>query len=258
MDSSASSADQPTHDPRKRAEEALRLYWDVDARTYDRWSEHGAWSPGERAAWAGALAQLLPPPGARVLDVGAGTGFLSLAAARLGYEVTALDISPGMLSRLEHAAHEENLAIEIVCAPAHKPPDGPFDAVIGRLLLWTLPDPAEALAAWRQVTRGPLVAFEALRGRDYVEGLRRRARRALWRTRRLPPEHHRTSPEIRAALPRVGDVSPSGFVSLIEAAGWRWPELVRLRDVEWARLLALPPLDRLAGVTPEYAIRARP
>ena len=44
---------------------------------------------------------MLPEPGSKVLDVGAGTGALSLLAAELGYQVTALDLSPGMLGRAE-------------------------------------------------------------------------------------------------------------------------------------------------------------
>src|SRR5919108_3664505 len=106
--------------PRARAEGALRRYWDDDSATYDLWREHGVWSAGERAAWAAVLARLLPPVGAKVLDVGAGTGFLSLAAARMGYEVTAVDISPGMLAHLRRAAADEALTIEIVCASAHE------------------------------------------------------------------------------------------------------------------------------------------
>jgi SAM-dependent methyltransferase len=237
--------------------DALRCYWNADAATYDEWPEHGAWSAGERAAWAGTLARLLPPPGARVLDVGAGTGFLSLAAARLGYEVTALDISAGMLANLRRAAADEGLSIQIVCGPAHEPPVGPFDAVIERLTLWALPDPQRALRAWRQVNTGTLIAFEAGYGtRDYVEGLRRRAREFVRRARRLPPEHHTASPELQAALSRPTDASPNAFIGHVEAAGWRSVHLFRLWDVEWARRLALPPLDRLAGVTPEYAISA--
>jgi ubiquinone/menaquinone biosynthesis C-methylase UbiE len=242
--------------PRAPAEEALRRYWDDDAATYDRWREHGVRSAGERAAWAAVLGRLLPPGGAKVLDVGAGTGFLSLTAARMGYEVTSLDIAPGMLARLEQTAADEGLSIKIVCAPAHEPPSGPFDAVMERLTLWALPDPAQALAAWREVAPGRLIAVECEIGRDYVEGLRRRARKFLARARRLPPEHHAAEPVVQRALPPMDHTSPSAFVELIAAAGWRSPHLMRLRDVEWARQVAVPPLDRLAGVTPEYLITA--
>ncbi len=41
------------------------------------------------------------PEGSRVLDLGCGPGTLSLPLSRLGAEVTALDISSGMLNRLK-------------------------------------------------------------------------------------------------------------------------------------------------------------
>jgi SAM-dependent methyltransferase len=237
--------------------EALRRYWDEDAATYDLWHEHHVSSVAERAAWATSFSRLLPPPPARLLDVGAGTGFLSLAAARLGYDVTALDISPGMLARLHEAATRETLAVEIVCAAAHEPPAGPFDAVMARQLVWALPDPAAALTAWRAITRGPLVVFEFHWGHDdYLQRLRYHARWLLRRARHLPREHHIPALDLRAKLPRTSYPSPGAIVELSEAAGWLCPQLIRLRDVEWARQLALTPLDRLIGGPPEYAIRA--
>jgi len=45
----------------------------------------------------------------RFLDVAAGTGALSIPAARLGAQVMATDISPAMVKRLNARAREEGL-----------------------------------------------------------------------------------------------------------------------------------------------------
>jgi 2-polyprenyl-3-methyl-5-hydroxy-6-metoxy-1,4-benzoquinol methylase len=55
--------------------------------------------------------------------VGAGTGFLSLAAAQLGYTVTAVDLSPAMLQRLTSKATAASVHITVVPAgPMSCPP----------------------------------------------------------------------------------------------------------------------------------------
>jgi SAM-dependent methyltransferase len=239
----------------------IRAWWDADAATYDDSADHGwaAASPALRAAWNAALHRLLPAASARVLDVGAGTGFLSLAAARLGHRVTALDLSGGMLERLRERAAGEGLEVEVVQAGAEEPPAGPFDAVIERHLLWTLPDPAAALAAWRRATpAGRLVLFEGLwGGADPVEQLRGQAREGLRRLRGEPDHHHdRYHPSVVEELPLADGTHPDRVVELVEAAGWGPARLERLRDIEWAQLLGLPPSTRLLGVTPRFAVVA--
>ncbi len=239
--------------------QAVREYWDADAATYDQAPSHGAASALERAAWTTALRRALPEPPARVLDVGAGTGFLSLLAARLGHEVTALDVSPGMLARLSAVAVREDLRIRTVEGPAHEPPQGPFDAVVERHLLWVLPEPSAALTAWRAVTPGGRLAlFEGLwGGADPAQERWRQARELLRKARRRPDDHHASfDPAIKDLLPFGRGVHPNQVVEAVEAAGWPAPSVERLRDVEWARLLALPPVERLLGTTPQYVVTA--
>jgi SAM-dependent methyltransferase len=239
--------------------DSVRRFWDADAATYDRSPDHGAATASQRAAWSAALVRLLPPPPAKVLDAGAGTGFLSLLAARLGYQVTALDLSPGMLARLRENAERDGLDVVAVEGGADEPPAGPFDAVIERHLLWTLPHPDTALAAWRRsAPEGRLVLFEGIWGdADPIERVRGQARERLRQLRGEPEHHHdHYHEELIAELPLAGGVHPDRFVELVEASGWGPARMERLRDVEWAELLSQPPSRRLLGVTPRLAIVA--
>ncbi|WP_394325594.1 class I SAM-dependent methyltransferase [Methanosarcina barkeri] len=54
------------------------------------------------------------PEGSRVLDIGCGPGTLTLPLSKLGAEVTALDISSGMLDRLKDSVKTESLPVDIV------------------------------------------------------------------------------------------------------------------------------------------------
>jgi SAM-dependent methyltransferase len=239
--------------------DSVRAYWDADATTYDDAPDHGAATPAEQAAWNAALRRLLPSPPCHLLDAGAGTGFLSLACGRLGHRVTALDLSSGMLARLRAAAERHGLAVEVVEGEAGSPPPGPFRAVIERHLLWTLPDPGAALAAWRAVApTGRLVLFEGLWGRaDPVEHLRQQTREGLRRLRGESDHHHdRYDRAVVEALPLAGGTHPDRLVELVEGAGWGPARLERLRDIEWTRLLRQPPAARLLGVTPQFAVVA--
>lgn len=240
--------------------EAIRDFWDADAHTYDRGVDHVPRSSLERAAWSSTLLELLPAPPARVLDAGAGTGFLTLFLARLGYEVTALDVSAVMLERLRTKAEDSGLSVATVESSAERPPEGPFDAVVERHLLWTLPEPAAALDAWRSATpRGRLVLFEALwgAGAGPAEQLRRRGRAFVRRLRREHPGHHgHYAPAMLDALPLGSGPDPRRVVDLVESTHWGPARIARLRDVEWAATRELPYPERTLGVPARFAVVA--
>ena len=237
----------------------IRRWWDEDAAVYDDAPNHNPRSGPERAAWTAAIEQLLPPVPARVLDCGAGTGFLTLIAARLGHQVTAIDLSAGMLGRLEAKAAAEGLTgrIEVVHASAAEPPPGSWDVAMERHLLWTLPDATAALGAWRGVARR-LVLIESLWGSaDPWVRVRARLASDFDRWQRRPNDHHAEYPEdLRSSLPLGRGTSPGQLIEAVEAAGWLAPRLVRLEGVEWAMRLRLSPMQRLLGPTPRFAIAA--
>jgi hypothetical protein len=165
-----------------------------------------------------------------------------------------------MLSRLRSAADGAGVAVETVQRPASEPPPGPFDVVIERHLLWTLTDPVGTLDAWRAAApTGRLVLVESLwGGADPLEAVRARGRDLVDRIRRRPPDHHGVYPAtVRQALPFGGGTHPSRVVEVVEAAGWKCPQLNRLRDVEWATLLTRLPIERLLGVAPRFAVTAQ-
>jgi SAM-dependent methyltransferase len=245
---------------RDELHDRIRQFWDADAATYDRSLGHGIEHPIAAGAWRAALARHLPAAPARVLDAGAGTGAMALLAAELGHRVTALDISPGMLGVAERKAADRGLHLHAIVGAADRPPPGPFDAVIERHLLWTLPDPADALVRWREVTAegGRLVLFE---GRWGVGGAAWKARRAatdlVRRLRSTEPDHHgEYDPEVRSALPLAGGVDVDAIIGAVERAGWRAVRVERLRDVEWAYRVVSPPVLGWLESLPRFAVLA--
>ncbi len=95
-------------------------------------------------------------PGEKVLDVAAGTGALSLLAARLGAEVLATDFSPGMIELLRaKLAREgiEGVRAEVMDGQNLEVPDESFDAAFSVVGLIFFPDIPKGLRELRRVLR---------------------------------------------------------------------------------------------------------
>jgi cyclopropane fatty-acyl-phospholipid synthase-like methyltransferase len=97
-------------------------------------------------------------PGMRVLDLGCGAGDVAFVAADLvgsDGHVVGVDRSPETLARARLRAEQRGLAqVRFVEGDVHEPaPGGPFDAIVGRLVLMYVPDPAAVLRRQAPVLR---------------------------------------------------------------------------------------------------------
>lgn len=141
---------------------AISEYWDAAAGSFDDEPDHGLRAAATHAAWNRRLAAWLPEAPSDVLDIGCGTGSLSALAAAAGHRVTGVDLAPRMVQAARAKFAAAGLAGEFEVGDASAPPAGPFDVVLARHVVWTLPDPVAALAAWvsRVRTGGRLVLVE--------------------------------------------------------------------------------------------------
>ena len=142
------------------------LYHDDAASGYDsKWGiDYG--ELGARQVLTKLSKALGSEPGRyrRALEIGAGTGYFSLNLARAGVvdQITAIDISPGMLDRLAATAESIGVEIETVAADAESLPfdDESFDLVVGHAVLHQLPAPDAAFAEFlRVLSPGGTIAF---------------------------------------------------------------------------------------------------
>ncbi|MDP9225094.1 MAG: class I SAM-dependent methyltransferase [Actinomycetota bacterium] len=102
---------------------------------------------------AALLAEARVGPGVRVLDLGCGSGDLTLHLVASGAEVVALDLSPGMIdvARRRVETFGDGATATFVAAPVEETgfPDALFDVVVGRFILHHL----DVGAAAREIAR---------------------------------------------------------------------------------------------------------
>src|SRR6185436_1285869 len=91
----------------------------------------------------------------RVLDVAAGNGNATLAAARRGCHVTSTDYVKSLLDRGAERARAEGLEVDFQVADAENLPfeDGQFDAVVSTFGVMFAPDHAKSAAEMMRVCR---------------------------------------------------------------------------------------------------------
>ena len=126
--------------------------------------QHAAWSSGDYAI-VGTTLQIVGEelcealdlrPGQQVLDVAAGNGNATLAAARRWCDVVSTDYVPSLLERGQLRAKAEALPVEFKVADAEALPfaDAAFDIVVSTFGVMFTPDQDKAASELLRVCKG--------------------------------------------------------------------------------------------------------
>ena len=146
-------------------------YWDDYADAYDAEPDHGLGDPATREAWRVLLEHWLPAQSSDVVDLACGTGSLTALVAGLGHCAVGVDLAGNMVERARARTVEFAGQVTIKQGDVSLPPIEPasVDVILARHILWTLPDPQAALAAWRSLLR-PGGRFLLVEGRWWSVG----------------------------------------------------------------------------------------
>jgi ubiquinone/menaquinone biosynthesis C-methylase UbiE len=126
----------------QRVANRQRRVWSRRAAT---WDQHGA--VGLARVTAAVVEAAGVGPGTTVVDLGCGTGQISLPLARRGAQVLAVDVSPVMASRLEEAARRQGVSgVQALALPIESLalPAASVDLVVSSYALHHLRDPDKA------------------------------------------------------------------------------------------------------------------
>ncbi|WP_158534773.1 class I SAM-dependent methyltransferase [Romboutsia maritimum] len=101
----------------------------------------------------------------RILDIGTGPGILAIIMAKSGHNVTAIDISEGMIEKARINAKMYGVDINFKLMDAHNLifEDGYFDLLISRNVIWNLQYPEIAFKEFRRVlnNKGRIIYFDS-------------------------------------------------------------------------------------------------
>ncbi|MCE7004252.1 class I SAM-dependent methyltransferase [Kibdelosporangium philippinense] len=134
-------------------------FWDAAAVSFDDEADHGLRDPRVREAWRTRFESWLPAEPSDILDVGCGTGSLTLLMTELGHRVTGVDLSPKMIEIARQKLAGRDARFTVADATDVRI-EHEVDVVVVRHLVWTLPDPEAALRHWIGHCRGRLVLIE--------------------------------------------------------------------------------------------------
>jgi ubiquinone/menaquinone biosynthesis C-methylase UbiE len=240
---------------------AIRSRWDVSSQKYDTHYGHGIKTSREREAWKRILREALPGNCLNILDVGCGTGEISLVLAEMGHNILGVDISEKMLARAQAKAKASKLNAEFSIGDAESLnfDDGRFDAVVSRHLLWTLPHPDRAMNECKRVLKnnGTIIVIDGMWRDGSLEGRARRLASELgvFLLERQNPWKAWYPSELNSALPHRFGLSSEEARKYFEASSLCDVTLSDLNEIREIQKTGMPLHRRIAFNWTYYLVR---
>jgi ubiquinone/menaquinone biosynthesis C-methylase UbiE len=149
--------EQSTTDERERTYRRIRRFYQIAAeREWNRLDQpiDGRLEFEVHKAW---ISRYLPPPPARVLDIGGGPGRYSIWLAETGYRVTLADLSPDLLevarARTKEAGVELEAFVEANAVELSAFGDASFDAALSLGPMYHIMEDSDRAAAAKELHR---------------------------------------------------------------------------------------------------------
>jgi ubiquinone/menaquinone biosynthesis C-methylase UbiE len=241
----------------------IKNQWDHSSGGYDNQHAHGIQTEEERVAWETLFRSFMDPTPHAVLDVGCGTGVMSLLLAEMGHQVWGVDLSEGMMGKAREKADKKGISINFSIEDAEALPfeDNSFDLVVNRHLLWTLPNPQKALDEWKRVLRpGGMVTI--IDGLWCTGSLSERVRRIAANIGVLITERKNQfgryySPDITRTLPHPYGMTSDIALSYVQKSGFTDIKLLPLKDIMDIQRKHMPISRRISYQMPYYLISGK-
>lgn len=248
--------------PEFQIKDLVAQKWDLASDTFDTHPGHGIQSKKERDAWKHIFKQVFKQKNLKILDVGCGTGELSILFSEMGNKVTGIDISKKMINvaKMKAKSCKANIIFEEGDAENPNCDVGSFDIVFNRHLLWTLPNPELAVENWRKLLRnsGKVVIIDGVWDNGDLRSKVRMTASDLLKLvveRKNPRKGHaRYSEELKSNLPNYGGAPLEKVKEYLSNTGFEKIQTFDLKAIREAQEEKMPLSERIVRNYQYYLI----
>lgn len=200
--------------------ESVNNYWNSPecVQGYGAGHYHGLDQAQDEQIWTTLLTDAFGTEPAKALEIGSGTGYLSILLAKAGFDVVGIDQSENMLEAAKANATAAGVKVRFQngIASEFESELNTFDAAVARWVFWTLPNPLEVAQHIYSALKpgGKFMVFDGLWFKSFDD---HNIETDTERSRRWDASY---TDEVRSSLPLMFDGGPQQVEAILKEAGF--------------------------------------